>query len=435
VPNFKRSALTLVALAVTVGVGTVSSQKIAEFRRDRADRRPIRKIKHIVFIVKENRTFDNYFGTFPGANGATSGTISTGEVVPLHQAPDVLPRDISHSFQSAVKAIDGGAMDMFDKIPGGSVNGDLLAYTQYQEADIPNYFQYARTFVLADEFFSSLTGPSFPNHLYTVGAQSGGAINNPNQQPWGCDSASTNRVQVMADDGSITPEYPCFDFPTLADALEGRGLSWKYYAPGRGQSGYIWSAFNAIAHIRLTDLWTQHVVPTSAFVQDAQNGTLPAMSWVVVGAGLSEHPPASVCMGENWTVDQINAVMLGPEWDSTAIFLTWDDFGGFYDHEPPPAVDNFGFGPRVPFLIISPWVRPGYIDHRVLEFSSVLKFVEKRFRLAPLTSRDEQSNDLTKAFDFDQTPLPPLILDRRDCGQAPTEIQLDPQYHGGETGR
>jgi phospholipase C len=432
--NYKRSALVLVALGLTVCAGTVSSQKLAEFRRDRDDRRPIRKIEHIVFIVKENRTFDNYFGTFPGANGATSGTTSTGDVVPLGQAPDVLPRDISHSYQSAVLAIDGGAMDKFDLIPGANKGGDLLAYTQYTEADIPNYFAYARTFALADEFFSSLTGPSFPNHLYTVGAQSGGAINNPSQSPWGCDSAPANRVQVMDEDGTITPEYPCFDFRTLADALEDRGLSWKYYAPGKGESGYIWSALDAIYHIRFSDLWAQHVVPTSDFVQDAHNGTLPAMSWLVVGSGLSEHPPASVCVGENWTVDQINAVMQGPDWDSTAVFLTWDDFGGFYDHEPPPAVDNFGFGPRVPFLIISPWVKPGYIDHRVLEFSSVLKFVEKRFRLAPLTARDEQANDLTRAFDFDQAPLPPFILDTRDCGQAPTQIQLDPQYHGGEAG-
>src|SRR5262249_18337638 len=160
--------------------------------------------------------------------------------------------------------------------------------------------------VLADEFFSSLTGPSFPNHLYTVGAQSGGesptrkgAINNPanSASRWGCDAPANSRVPVMdADDGPITSVYPCFDFDTLADRLEEKDLSWKYYAPGQGQSGYIWSALNAIQHIRLTDLWTEHVVPTEQFATDAQNGELPAVSWVVVNAGLSEHPPASVCM-------------------------------------------------------------------------------------------------------------------------------------------
>jgi phospholipase C len=207
------------------------------------------KIEHFVFIVKENRTFDNLFGTFPGADGATSGTISTGDVIPLGRTPDRTSRDISHSFQSAVKAIDGGAMDQFDLIPGGNVDGDFLAYTQHTEEDIPNYFTYARNFVLADAFFSSLTGPSFPNHLYTVGAQSGGAINNPNksQGVWGCDSPAESTVQVMDDDGAIHPEYPCFDFQTLADSLEAQGISWKYYAPGQGQSGYIWSALDAIA--------------------------------------------------------------------------------------------------------------------------------------------------------------------------------------------
>jgi phospholipase C len=394
----------------------------------------LRKIKHVVFLVKENRTYDNYFGTFPGADGATSGTISTGQTIPLGHAPDVLPRDISHSFQSAVLAIDGGAMDKFDRIPGGNQNGDYLSYSQYTEMDIPNYFTYARQFVLADKFFSSLTGPSFPNHLYTVGAQSGGAINNPSSaNRWGCDSPANSRVQVIEDDGTTMPEYPCFDFRTLADLLESDGLSWKYYAPSQDQSGYIWSILNAIAHIRLTSLWTQHVVPTADFVTDAQNGNLPAVSWLVTSSGTSEHPPASVCVGENWTVQQINAVMQGPDWESSAIFLTWDDFGGFYDHVAPPVVDNFGLGPRVPLLIISPWARSGYIEHKPLEFSSVLKFIEDRFDLDRLTERDEKSNDLFNAFDFDDRARPPLILSQRTCpGSPPTaDFQLDPRYHGG----
>jgi phospholipase C len=394
----------------------------------------LRKIKHIVFLVKENRTFDNYFGTFPGADGATSGTISTGQTIHLRQAPDVLPRDISHSFQSAALAIDGGAMDKFDLIPGGNQNGDYLAYSQYTETDIPNYFTYARHFVLADKFFSSLTGPSFPNHLYTIGAQSGGAINNPSSaNRWGCDSPANSRVQVMEDDGTTIPEYPCFDFRTLADLLESEGLSWKYYAPGQDQSGYIWSALNAIAHIRLTQLWTEHVVPTADFVADAQNGNLPAVSWLVIGSGRSEHPPASVCVGENWTVEQINAVMQGPDWESTVVFLTWDDFGGFYDHVAPPRVDNFGLGPRVPLLIISAWARSGYIEHNPLEFSSILKFIEDRFDLDRLTERDEKSTDLFDAFDFDDHPRPSLILFERRCPGSSTtaDFQLDPRYHGG----
>ena len=139
------------------------------------------------------------------------------------------------------------------------------------------------------------------------------------------------------------------------------------------------------------------------------------MSWLVVSADKSEHPPASVCVGENWTVQQLNAVMQGPDWKSTAVFLTWDDFGGFYDHVPPPQVDNFGFGPRVPLLIISPYAKVGFIAHTFYEFSSVLKFIEERFGLPPLTDRDSAANDMLDSFDFDQRSLPPLILEQRQC--------------------
>jgi phospholipase C len=361
----KVGRLCAAAVGFTAVLGLLTTNSIRAQSNDRDGhrhherRKGLDKIEHIVFIVKENRTFDNYFGTFPGADGATSGNISTGEVIALRHAPDMTPRDIDHSYQAAVEAIDGGAMDRFDLIKGGNVNGDFLAYSQYYESDIPNYFAYARNFVLADAFFSSLERPSFSNHLYTVGAQSGGAINNPSNSKgrWGCDSPANSRVETLEDDGNFGHVYPCFDFETLADRLEEEGLSWKYYAPGQDQSGYIWSALNAIRHIRLTSLWQQRVVATAQFVQDAQTGQLPAVSWLVVGSGLSEHPPASVCMGENWTVAQLNAVMSGSDWNSTVIFLTWDDFGGFYDHVAPPAVDNFGFGPRVPLLIISPWAK------------------------------------------------------------------------------
>jgi phospholipase C len=416
VASFLAFCLVVVGAGRAVLAKRGASQRPARFARIGTVGVGLEKINHVVFIIKENRTFDNYFGTFQGADGATSGVISTGDVVPLGPTPDRTPRDISHSFQSAITAIDAGAMDQFDLIPGGNQNGDLLAYTQLSENDIPNYFALARYFTLADAMFSSLTGPSFPNHLYTVGAQSGGAINNPNQAgTWGCDSDDGVTVQTMDDQGNLSRQFPCFDFQTLADSLESNGLSWKYYAPGQGQSGYIWSALDAIAHIRFSALWDNHVFPPSQFIQDATQGNLPNVSWLVVGGGNSEHPPASSCVGENWTIRQLNAVMSSEFWESTAIFLTWDDFGGFYDHVPPPSVDNFGFGPRVPLLIISPYAKHGHVSHTVYEFSSMLKFVESRWTLDALTDRDSVANDLSDSFDFQQPPLAPLVLQERVC--------------------
>ncbi|HTS36982.1 MAG TPA: alkaline phosphatase family protein [Candidatus Solibacter sp.] len=378
-------------------------------------------IQHVVFIIKENRSFDSYFGTFPGANGATSGEISNGQTIPVIHEPDALPRDIGHDWISSHLAVNDGAMNEFDLITGdssnGNLNGDYLAYTQLWQSDIPNYFSYATNFVLADNTFSSLDGPSFPNHLYTVAAQPIGVINNPGNglgPAWGCDSPTTFLTQVVGDNGLISYLYPCFDVTTLADNLQAAGISWQYYGPPQNANGYVWVALDAINHIRNTSLWSSHVFADTQFKTDAANGKLPAVSWLVTGPA-SEHPPGSVCSGENWTVQQINAIMSGPQWNSTAIFLVWDDFGGFYDHVPPPYDDSYGLGMRVPFLIISPYAKAGYISHTQYEFSSVLKFVEERFGLPPLTGRDAEANDITDAFDFSQAARSPLILTMRSC--------------------
>jgi phospholipase C len=379
-------------------------------------------IRHFVFIIKENRTFDNYFGTFPNADGATTGTLSTGQVIPLGRTPDQTPYDLGHAWAASIGAVDGGKMDRFDLVANGNKGGQMMSYTQLTQTDIPNYWKYAQNFALADRMFSSSRSDSFPNHLYIVGAQSGGVMGNPfalsgrvvDKQGWGCDDEAGIVVNVMDDEGDISDDFPCFDFQTLADSLQNAGLSWKFYAPPFGVDGYQYSAFNAINHIRNTALWTSNVVNSTQFVTDAMNGNLPSVSWLVAGLE-SEHPPNSTCLGENWTVQQINAIMQGPEWGSTAIFVTWDDFGGFYDHVPPPIVDQFGLGPRVPLLIISPFTIPGHISHTVLEHASVLKTIEERFGLPPLTNRDATVHDTRDSFNFNQSPLPPLVLQPRSC--------------------
>ena len=374
-------------------------------------------IQHIVFILKENRTFDQMFGAYPGAQGATSGTISTGQSITLAQTPDRLPRDIAHSFQDVVTATDFGRMDDFDLTTECDVNGDYLCMTQQSQTTIPNYWTYASKFTLADQMFSSFKGPSFPNHLYTVAAQSGGAMTNPynGNGLWGCDAPSNSFVPVIDTSGKLSKPFPCFDFETLADLLQTADISWKYYAP----SGSIWNAYDAINHIRNSSLWTTNVAPSTQFISDAASGQIPAVSWVVADFDESEHPVSSTCNGENWSVEQINAVMGNQNlWNSTAVFLAWDDFGGFYDHTAPPVSDQYGLGLRVPLVIISPYAKPAYISHTTYEFASVLRFVEERFGLAALTTRDADANDMLDSFNFNQSPLPPLSLATRHCPPA-----------------
>jgi len=380
-------------------------------------------IKHVVFIIKENRSFDHYFGAFPGVDGATTGVTSTGQVVPMTPAPDQLMTDIDHNWFSALIGMNNGQMNGFDLIDGGNTNGNLLAYTQMTEAEIPNYWAYAKAYGLGDHMYSSLRGPSMPNHLYTIAATSGGVINDPvlpnggggsSTGGWGCDQDPSFSVPVMNDEGEISREFPCFDYQTLADTLAAAGVSWKYYAPSAGEPDYHFSTYNAINHIRNGPAWQENVVPYGQFVTDAQNGKLPAVSWLVPGVE-NEHPPQSTCVGENWTVKNINALLSGPDGASSAVFLVWDDFGGFYDHKAPPAVDIYGFGPRVPFLIISPYAKPGRVTHPRYEFSSVLKFIEELYGLPALSSRDANANDITDAFNFKQSPVPPLILQPHPC--------------------
>jgi phospholipase C len=180
-----------------------------------------------------------------------------------------------------------------------------------------------------------------------------------------------------------------------------------------------------VKHVRFGPDWTSKVVPFGRFVQDAASGSLPAVSWVIPDFNVSEHPTVdafagttlsvSACEGENWTVQQINAIMQGPSWASTAIVLAWDDFGGFYDHVPPPSVDSLGLGPRVPLIVISPYSREGVVSHTQYEFGSFLQLLENRYKLKGLTARDIEANSLLDMFDFTQTPAPPLILPLRTC--------------------
>lgn len=419
---------TLLALLFVLGAGTwyVFPRVASPSQHAHADQP--NPIQHIVIIDKENRTFDTMFGTFPGANGATTYTDPQGIVHPLNHEPLRLKVDPGHTWMEANQAYDNGQMDKFSKDYGAMQGGVDVSDAQFYQSDIPNYWSYAQTFSLADNFFTTILGPSFPNHLFTIAGEDANvdAVNHKSQKPgpdaWGCDSGPNTVVQERDQYNHTSNVYPCFDFQTLGDLLDAAGLTWKYYAPPEGSPGYVWSTYDAINHIRNGPDWSQNVVPDTQFVKDAAAGNLPNVSWIVQAPRQSDHPPYSICPGENWTVSEINAVMGNTAlWDSTAIFLTWDDWGGFYDHVAPPRGPNpvIQYGFRVPTIIISPYALPGNVDHTFYTFSSLLKFAEDVFGLPPLTSLDGGSNDMFNSFNFTQQPSPPLILQPRTCPADP----------------
>ncbi len=389
-------------------------------------------IQHIVIMDKENRTFDDLFGTFQGANGATTYTDPQGHVHKLNHQPDHLLNDIHHEPQYAHLAIDGGKMDKFSLISGAIQNGVDEADSQLLQSDIPNYWKYAQNFTLTDKFFSMIAGPSFPNHLFSIAADDANIDSNPRvpsggaMNKWGCDSSPGTTVETRAPNGTIGRIFPCIDVPTLADKMDASHISWKYYAPNQTRPGYVWSSYDAIKHIRNGLDWNTHVVDFNQFTTDAAAGKLPAVSWLVGGTG--DHPPSSICQGEDWTVQRINAIMSNPtEWAHTAIILTWDDFGGFYDHVAPPTGLNPAsqYGPRVPAIIISPYAKHAFVDHTMYSISSVVKFIETTMGLSALGTVDAQANSLSNAFDFTQTPLPPFPLSTRPCPAIQNTINAD----------
>jgi phospholipase C len=434
-------------------------------------------IEHVVFIVKENRTFNNYFATYPGAEGATEGgTIecdedgcTDGPVVRLTHGPDVYDHDLTHCFRCGLTAINGGKMNGFNRMNGvipQSENADLYGadrsgYSYLEREDIPNYWAYADRFVLADQFFTPMYGPTLPEHLYAVAAQSNLIVDNKSTTDHEgnyCDDPTENAIRFQPGEirrnedrilelereitanGSnaydITDYWGsirlCFDIQVLPDQLEEAGISWKYYATENAWMNVL----QMIRHVRYGPMW-EKVREPDEFVQDVTQGEMPAVSWIIPPESYNEHPGGekSTCAGENWTVQQINTIMKSEYWRTTAIVVVWDDFGGFYDPVPPPQFDVMGLGPRTPALIISPYTRHGSnpdggsVDHTVYEFSSVLAFIERLFGLEPMTERDAQANPLLGAFDFENPDFHKLVLDlRQDCPYGTSLAQFRPSW-------
>jgi phospholipase C len=429
------------------------------------------KIQHLIFIVQENHSFDDYFGTYPGVNGFSSDAAipinpndtRLGYVRPFHlnvsqpiliwgdelppgvADPDDLQqvnsstpyhfdsesigRDLSHAWTVAHKAYDNGKMDGFV-----AAEGSTLTMGYYDRSDIPYYWDYADQYVLDDNFFSSLMGPSFPNHLYIASGTSGPVTNLPPlclQSP--CRWILNGHV-VDNPPANFNWQGVSLDWATLAQEMSSDNISWAWFdGNAKPTKSNIWDVLPLFTYFQNNpDQLDEHVRNTPVFLNDIQNGQLPLVSWIIPGEWVpptypaacqgqspSEHPPARSDCGMDYVSYLVNQVMQSQYWESSAIIITWDDYGGFYDHVPPPQVDAFGEGFRVPTLVISPWAKHGYVDHMQYEFASLLRLAEDTFNLPTLGTRDVGANDMMNSFDFNQTPQPVLIQPADFVGPAP----------------
>jgi phospholipase C len=328
-------------------------------------------IQNVVVVFQENHTFDTYFGTYPGADGTAGKGFclpktpgSTSCVAPFHNS-SLTPVEMSHNWATAHKDYDGGKMDGFVYSEG---NQETMGY--YDQGDIPHYWKAAQQYVLCDRYFTSVMSESLPNHLHLVAGTAG---------------------RIIDDTVPAT-----LNFPPIFEQLDQKGISWKVYS-----SNTTW--LQKFAYVKGSPTARANFVSAASFTTDVQKGSLSQISWIIGAAGGDEHPPQDVQTGENYVASSIvNNLGSSKYWGSIAVFVTWDDFGGFFDHVAPPQVDKYGYGFRVPCLVISPYARAGLVDSTVNDHTSILKFIEDLHGLTPLSTRDAAANNMAEAFDFSQ---------------------------------
>jgi phospholipase C len=472
VTQMRLMVLVLAAFSAVAAVPSAASADGTSPAHARPSLSGIHKIAHVVVIMQENRSFDSYFGTYPGADGIPMRhgvpTVcltnpKTGRCMrPFHNPADVNGGG-PHGSKAATADINGGKMNGFlaqsvdvphRRCQGANDPGctpgrpiDVLGYHDVRE--IPNYWTYAKQFVLQDHLFEPNSSWSLPQHLFMTSEWSAicsragdpasctNELNKPALPP---DFLAGTRKKHAHTTTLSTPDYAWTDLTYL---LHKYGVSWGYYvSPGQepdcrnssqitctkhaqdANTPGIWNPLPYFDTVR-ADGQLGNIQPTQNFLTAAQQGKLPAVSWVIPGDDVSEHPPASIAAGQAYVTNIVNAVMNSPDWNSTAIFLSWDDWGGYYDHVKPPTVDQNGYGLRVPGLVISPYAKPGYIDHQTLSHDAYVKFIEDDFmrgaRIDPKTDgrpdrrptvRENATvlGNLVKDFDFTQPPRQPIIL-------------------------
>ncbi len=390
-------------------------------------------IRHVVVVVQENRTFNNFFATFPGADGTTTGKIVAlnttkckvaGGTIALAKIPLVTPHDLNHKYTGYRTARDGGKMDAFDKVTTYGGNPECtLPYVYTDPSQIQPYWTMAQQYTLAEHMFTTHGSSSFVAHqdLIRGSTQIDGSdslIDFPTGEPWGCDARSstktsliTSGLKYLANQGP----FPCSNaFPgsgagytTLRDLLDAKSVSWKYYVPPFDTNfGKLMTAFDVIAPVRYGSEWNTNVItPQTKVLDDIAAGALPAVSWVIPDEPDSDHPGEKVDDGPSWVAGIVNAIGGSSYWDSTAIIVVWDDWGGLYDNLDPPQLDYGGLGFRVPAIVISPYAKAGYISKTQYEFGSILRYIEDNFGLGSLGTSDKRANSLIDCFNYSQQPI------------------------------
>lgn len=405
-------------------------------------------ISHIIFMMQENRAFDNFYGSYcPSTStycpNAVNG-IPVGTCVPLypgttnhlcHRPYPISARwlstpDLPHDWYATHTAYDHGKMDNFFVAEYGN-----QTFGHYNGTTIPVYWDLAEQYGLADNFFSSAMSYSLSNHWYMVGS-SAPKVGELQFPPW----ASVNIQHQYLNQSNKTP--------TLEDRLINSTVSWNYYdfslslyksainnygCCGGGGAYDFWQPL-ATRHQSYAPTVRTHFAPQSQFFTDAANGNLPNISWMIPTAWQSDHAPSNLTDGQNWSASVVNALENSPEWNSTVLFITWDEYGGWYDHVAPPHLDGIGDSLRVPLLAISPWVKQGIVDHTQMDFGSVLHLMEQRFGLQCLGGRDCNASLPLGLFDFGHGPRAPITIAPYGTASYPMPLQssgLVPRFNPG----
>ena len=377
------------------------------------------KIKHIVYIVQENRSFNDLFQGYPGADTVDHGKDSHGKTVELKPVPLSFQYVIDHSAAAMFSACNssGGLpgtncrMDGFNEEEsfGGPRGVEYPEYVYVPHKDSKPYFDMAHEWVVGDRMFQSHLDESFVSHQYIIAAQAASSVDLP-YGAWGCSGGPGNGVPTITQERSYGPSIePCYDYQTLGDELDRADLSWRFYASayGSGSSGggSYWSSYQAVKHIYYGPDWKNVISPNWKFITDVRAGQLANFTWITPVCDDSDHVNCPGGFGPSWVSALVNTVGQSKFWDSTAIFVQWDDWGGLYDPVPPPYEDYDGLGFRVPLLVISPYAKQNYVSHVQYETASVLRFAEDLYGLGQLAAADKRANSPARdCFDFAQAP-------------------------------